>query len=87
MKRGLSCGIEYDHQTSNYSFHVGWDFEDLKKAVNEYIYGLENGTEDLICMEQAQNYYESILSCSVNYVFETILLDCDKNGSSSKLEA
>jgi hypothetical protein len=30
-----------------------WDFEDFKKAINEYIYGLENGTEDLICMEQA----------------------------------
>ncbi|MGC2573967.1 MAG: hypothetical protein WA364_20820, partial [Candidatus Nitrosopolaris sp.] len=53
MKGGLLCGIEYDNQTANYSFHIRTYFEDFKKAVNHYIHGLENGTENLVLMEQA----------------------------------
>jgi hypothetical protein len=53
MKSGLPCGVEYDDQTAHYAFHVRTYFEHFKKAVNDYIQGLENGTENLFLMEQA----------------------------------
>jgi hypothetical protein len=52
-KSGLACGIEYDDQTKNYAFHIRTYFEHFTKAVNDYIQGLENGTEKLSLMEQA----------------------------------
>lgn len=53
MKSGLPCGVEYDTQTTYYSFHVCTYFEHFRESVNEYIQGLETGTESLSLMEQA----------------------------------
>jgi hypothetical protein len=53
MKSRLPCGIEYDIQIGHYAFHVRTYFEHFKKAVDEYIQGLEDGTESLCLMEQA----------------------------------
>ena len=41
------CGIEYDSTTRTYTFIVNKYFEDFKIAVNNFIYGLESGNEDL----------------------------------------
>ena len=41
------CGIEYDSTTRTYIFIVNKYFEDFKIAVNNFIYGLESGNEDL----------------------------------------
>lgn len=41
------CGIEYDSTTRTYTFIVNKYFEDFKIAVNNFIYGLETGNEDL----------------------------------------
>lgn len=53
MKSGLPCGVEYDDQTTHYAFHVRTYFEHFKKAVDEYIRGLEDGSENLHLMEHA----------------------------------
>jgi len=53
MKSGLPCGIEYNDSTSQYVFHICTYFEHFKNAVNDYIRGLENGTEKLSCIEEA----------------------------------
>ncbi len=53
MKPGLPCGIEYNIQTTYYTFHIPTYFEPFKNAVNDYISGLEVGTEKLSLMEQA----------------------------------
>jgi hypothetical protein len=53
MKSDLPCGIEYNIQTKYYAFHVPTYFEHFKNAVNDYIRGLEVGTENLSLMEQA----------------------------------
>jgi hypothetical protein len=41
------CGIEYDSTTKIYTFIINKYFEDFKIAVNNFIYGLESGNEDL----------------------------------------
>jgi hypothetical protein len=41
------CGILYDSTTRTYTFIVNKYFEDFKIAVNNFIYGLESGNEDL----------------------------------------
>jgi hypothetical protein len=53
MKRGMSCGIEYNIATKHYIFHVPSYFEDFKKAVSSYIQGLESGSENLSLIKQA----------------------------------
>ena len=53
MKSGLPCGIEYNENISQYVFHICTYFEHFKNAVNDYIRGLENGTEKLSCIEEA----------------------------------
>ena len=53
MKPGLPCGIEYNIQTTYYTFHIPTYFEHFKNAVNDYISGLEVDTEKLSLMEQA----------------------------------
>jgi hypothetical protein len=53
MQSGLPCGVEYDDQTTQYAFHVRTYFEHFKNAVNDYIQGLDDGTENLTLMEQA----------------------------------
>ena len=53
MKSGLLCGIEHNESTSQYVFHICTYFEHFKNAVNDYIRGLENGTEKLSSMEKA----------------------------------
>ena len=40
-------GIEYDSTTRTYTFIINKYFEDFKIAVNNFIYGLESGNEDL----------------------------------------
>ena len=40
-------GIEYDSNTRTYTFIINKYFEDFKIAVNNFIYGLESGNEDL----------------------------------------
>lgn len=39
-------GIEYDFEKEKYTFRVREYFEEFKKAVDSYIKGLEEGTED-----------------------------------------
>ncbi len=41
------CGIEYDSTTRTYTFIINKYFEDFKIAVNNFIYGLESGNEDV----------------------------------------
>ena len=41
------CGIEYDSTTRTYTFNINKYFEDFKIAVNNFIYGLESGNEDV----------------------------------------
>jgi hypothetical protein len=41
------CGILYDSITKTYTFIVSRYFKDFKIAVNNFIYGLESGSEDL----------------------------------------
>jgi hypothetical protein len=41
------CEIEYDSTTRTYAFVVNKYFEDFKIAVNNFLYGLESGNEDL----------------------------------------
>ena len=41
------CGICYNPKRHYYDFHVKTYFKDFKHAVNEYIKGLENGTESV----------------------------------------
>jgi hypothetical protein len=53
MKSGLPCGIEYNDSTSQYVFHICIYFEHFKNAVNDFIRGLENGTENVSCAEKA----------------------------------
>ena len=53
MKSGLPCGIEYNDSTSQYVFHICTYFEHFKNAVNDYIRGLENGTENVSCAKKA----------------------------------
>jgi hypothetical protein len=53
MKSDLPCGIEYNDSTSQYVFHIYTYFEHFNNAVNDYIRGLENGTENVSCAEKA----------------------------------
>jgi hypothetical protein len=48
----LPWGVEYDDQTTQYAFHVRTYFEHFKKAVNDYIQCLEDGTVKLFFIEQ-----------------------------------
>jgi len=41
------CGILYDSTTRTYTFIISRYLKDFKIAVNDFIYGLEAGNEDL----------------------------------------
>jgi len=46
-------GIEYDFEKSKYIFWVRAYFKEFKNAVNSYIIGLEEGTEDFAKLAKA----------------------------------
>jgi hypothetical protein len=46
-------GIEYDFERSKYTFWVRAYFKEFKNAVNSYIRGLEEGTEDYTKLAKA----------------------------------
>ena len=48
-------GIDYDKTTKKYVFWVRTYFDEFKGAVNRYINGLENGTENLQTLEDSLN--------------------------------
>lgn len=50
--RGPS-GLEYDQKSDVYTFYVQNYFEDFRRAVDSYIYGLDAGTESLTNLEDA----------------------------------
>lgn len=48
-----SHGITFDSASDNYIFYVRTYFEEFKRAVNNYIANLENGTESVSLLETA----------------------------------
>jgi hypothetical protein len=51
---GGNCGIEYNPSSQyKYKFYVKYYFQDFKRAVNDYIYGLEIGSENVIAVKNA----------------------------------
>jgi len=48
-------GIDYDKTSKKYIFWVRTYFDEFKAAVNRYINGLENGTENLQSLEDSLN--------------------------------
>jgi hypothetical protein len=50
---GGNCGILYDEESKQYTFGVKRYLEDFKKAVGNYIDGLETGAESLKNVEEA----------------------------------
>jgi hypothetical protein len=48
-------GIDYDKTNNRYVFWVRTYFDEFKAAVNKYINGLENGTENLQVLEDSLN--------------------------------
>ncbi len=50
---GGNCGVEYDPINKEYKFHVRLYFEDLKRAVDNYLSGLVSGSEDASRMKNA----------------------------------
>jgi hypothetical protein len=50
-----NCGIEYDVVSNRYIFNIKRYFEDFRKAVKDYIQGLESGSENLSNARDALN--------------------------------
>jgi hypothetical protein len=48
-------GIDYDKPINRYVFWVRTYFDEFKAAVNKYINGLANGTENLRVLEDSLN--------------------------------
>jgi hypothetical protein len=49
-----NCGIEYNPSFQyKYKFYVKYYFQDFKGAVNDYIYGLETGSENVAAVKNA----------------------------------
>ena len=56
IKVGIGpTGIEYDRKLNVYTFYVSTYFEDFKGAVDSYISGLEDRTENIKNLEDALN--------------------------------
>jgi len=47
------CGIVVDSASSHYTFNIITYFDDFKRAVNDYITGLQNGSEDVDKMNKS----------------------------------
>ncbi len=43
----VDCGILYDSTTRTYTFIISRYLKDFKIAVNNFIFGLESGNEDI----------------------------------------
>jgi hypothetical protein len=51
--KGDNCGIVFDQSVKEYKFHVRRYFKDFRKAVDNYLRGLETGSESVSLMEKA----------------------------------
>ena len=51
--KGGNCGIVFDQSVKEYKFHVRRYFKDFRKAVDNYLRGLESGSESVSLMEKA----------------------------------
>jgi hypothetical protein len=51
---GGNCGIEYNPSSEyKYKIYVKYYFQDFKRAVNDYIHGLETGSENVAAVKNA----------------------------------